>query len=68
VLRAADGENFEEITRIDRADGQVVRVLDQRNGWYRIKTQDGRVGWIAAIDCLLVSQHAVGFNRPVLTA
>jgi tetratricopeptide (TPR) repeat protein len=64
VLRAADGENFEEIARIDRADGQIVRVLEQRNGWYRIKTLDNQVGWVAAIDCLLVSQHRVGFNQP----
>ena len=46
TLREGDGKEFNEIAKIDSADGQRTQILNQRSGWTQIKTRDDRIGWV----------------------
>lgn len=44
VLRSGPGTNRSRVGTASR--GEMVTVLDQENGWYRLRFASGRVGWV----------------------
>jgi len=46
-IRRGDGPEFAELRALSDAEGRVVKILDRRDDWIRIRV-DGDTGWIPA--------------------
>jgi cytochrome c-type biogenesis protein CcmH/NrfG len=47
-LREGDGQTFDVVHRLEAAEGQAVRILSQRGGWWQVETAAGQTGWLPA--------------------
>jgi len=45
-LRSGDGRDFEILRELTDSDGRLVRVLDQRGQWHKVKFDNGSTGWV----------------------
>ncbi len=46
TLYSGDGEQFDAVLSLDSAQGHRVRILTRRDGWTRIETRHGHIGWL----------------------
>ncbi len=46
TLRQGPGTNYEKLGQIYRGDS--VEILEEQNGWYKVKTYDGVEAWVSA--------------------
>lgn len=42
-------------------EGEILQVLDARDGWLRVRTEDGTVGWLSASHVTILTTHG-GFE------
>ncbi|MCG8650451.1 MAG: hypothetical protein MI861_11505, partial [Pirellulales bacterium] len=45
-IRQTDDPKAEVVTRLENAEGSLVRVLDQRDGWLKIQVDEQTAGWV----------------------
>lgn len=44
-MRSGPGTDSKTVGQVQRGD--LLRTLEQRKGWTRVETQDGKVGWVS---------------------
>lgn len=44
-VRSGTGTNFDIVAKVKK--GSKMIILDEKNGWYRVKLEDGKLAWVA---------------------
>lgn len=44
-VRSGTGTNFDIIAKVSK--GSKMIILDEKNDWYRVKLEEGKLGWVA---------------------
>ncbi|WP_162006710.1 BatD family protein [Roseimaritima sediminicola] len=48
TLHSGDGESFQAVQTVPRADGRPLRILGQRGDWQHVRLPGGTEGWVPA--------------------
>lgn len=44
-VRSGAGTSYSIVTKINK--GNKVNIIESKNGWYKIKTSNGKIGWVS---------------------
>lgn len=57
VLRVGNGETFEAKYDQPVSEGELFEVVSNRGDWLHVKLEDGRTGWLPAVDAEVISAN-----------
>ena len=58
-VRSGAGTSYSIVTKINK--GNKVNIIESKNGWYKIKTSNGKIGWVSG-DYIKISTNSESSN------